>query len=446
MKLSKKLFVIPILIFLLALTFAAPARAFDGRGGDKVVIQAGEVVDDDLYIGASEVVIDGTVNGDVVAFAETVTVNGVINGDLIAAGQTIVVNGEVSDDARIAGSVLFIGGEASIGSDLVAAGYSVETRQGSVVGQDVVVAAGQILLAGETARNAQVAGGAFTLRGSVGGDVSAEVGEAEGGAPMSFPMQSTVPVPVINPGLTIDPDAHIGGDLQYTQTKDLTFPSGIVAGKIRRIAPQEDPTVTTPAPTPSEQVGKWALGMMRIMVTLILIGLFLGWLFPNFIGAANGMLQSKPLPSLGWGVVAYAVFFFALLLVILAMVVGGIIFGALTLGGLSGTVIWLGLLAIFGSIVLFVLATSYVTKVLVGTVVGKWILQRTSPSIAEHKVWPMVIGIIVVVFVIELLRFPLAPLGFFGWLLNFAVILLGLGALWLWGRERFAKKPVVSVQ
>jgi hypothetical protein len=29
-----------------------------------------------------------------------------------------------------------------------------------------------------------------------------------------------------------------------------------------------------------------------------------------------------------------------------------------------------------------------------------------------------------------------------GGLLNFVVILLGLGALWLWGRERLARRPV----
>lgn len=445
MRPSKRLFVIPILITLLALTFASPAYAFDGRGGDKVVVPASEVVNDDLYLSGNEIVVDGTINGDLVAFGATITINGTVNGDVIAAGQTVVINGEVADDARIAGSVLFIGENARIGSDLVSAAYSLEVRAGALIGQDALFAGGQALIAGEITRNLQVATAALELRGTVGGDVTAEVGEAEGNPPMSFPMQSTVPVPVINPGLTIDPAAHIGGDLQYTQTSELTFPSGIVAGEINRLIPQVEDSVAEHIPTPSEKVATWALGMGRSMVTLILIGLFLAWLFPNFMGAVNGTLQSKPLPSLGWGVVTYAVFFFALLLVILVMVVGGIIFGALTLGGLSGTVIWLGILAIFAGIVGFVLVTSYVTKVLVGSVLGKWILKNTMPNLAENKYWPMIVGVIVLVFVIGLLTFPLVSIGFFGWLVNFAVILFGLGALWLWGRERFAKKPEVSV-
>ncbi|MGE5073790.1 MAG: hypothetical protein ACM3MF_10205, partial [Anaerolineae bacterium] len=79
-----------LLLMLLSLTIATPAYAFDGRGGDKVVIPAGQVINDDLYAGANEVVLDGTVNGDAVAFGKLVTVNGTVNGDLITAAQAVV--------------------------------------------------------------------------------------------------------------------------------------------------------------------------------------------------------------------------------------------------------------------------------------------------------------------------------------------------------------------
>jgi hypothetical protein len=55
----------------------------------------------------------------------------------------------------------------------------------------------------------------------------------------------------------------------------------------------------------------------------------------------------------------------------------------------------------------------------------------------------MVIGVIITVAVIALLSFPLIP-GVLGWLLNFAVVLFGLGALWLWGRERLVRGPVAQ--
>src|ERR1044071_8680622 len=127
-----------VLTVLVALTFVTPAYAFDGRGGDRVVIGAGEVVDDDLYVGAQEFTLDGTVNGDLIVFAQIVTINGKVEGDLMAAAQTVVVNGEVTGSVRMAGSILLVGEKAKIGMDVVSAGYSLEGKQGSTIGQDLV--------------------------------------------------------------------------------------------------------------------------------------------------------------------------------------------------------------------------------------------------------------------------------------------------------------------
>ena len=98
---THKLLSVLVLFMLLTITFVSPAYAFDGRSGDKIVIQAADVINDDLYVGANEFALEGTVNGDVVAFAQTVTVNGTVNGDLITAAQTVVVNGVVTGDIRM---------------------------------------------------------------------------------------------------------------------------------------------------------------------------------------------------------------------------------------------------------------------------------------------------------------------------------------------------------
>ncbi len=428
---------------LLVLTFITPAHAFDGRGGDRVAIGSDEVVNDDLYVSAQEFVLDGRVNGDVIAFGQIITINGTVDGDLMTAGQTVVVNGEVTGSIRMAGSVLFIGEEASIGGDIVSAGYSLEVQPGSAIGQDLVFAGAQISLAGDVARNVQVSTAAFELSGNVGGNVNAEVGDANQGQagppPMMFMPQSTVPVPNVKPGLTIDPSAKIEGDLEYSQAKDLTFPAGVVGGKVTRTAPQVRGGTAAREETTGQKVGKWMLGFVRNSVTLILIGLLLLWLFPSFVGGLSAQLQAKPLPSLGWGVVAWAGFFFAIILVVCVTILGGILFGVLTLGQLTGTVIWLGLLTVFALIVGFVLATTFVAKVVFGAALGKWMLARANSSLAEHRYWPMVLGVLITVAVIALLSFPLIP-GFLGGLLNFAVVLFGLGALWLWGGERMVRK------
>ena len=51
---TRKFLSIFALAALLVLTFITPAQAFDGRGGDKVVIGSDEVVNDDLYVSAQE--------------------------------------------------------------------------------------------------------------------------------------------------------------------------------------------------------------------------------------------------------------------------------------------------------------------------------------------------------------------------------------------------------
>ena len=82
-----------------------------------------------------------------------------------------------------------------------------------------------------------------------------------------------------------------------------------------------------------------------------------------------------------------------------------------------------------------VLITSFVAKVVAWVeALGGWLLAQVNSPLVEHRFWPMVIGVVVTVAVIALFRFPLIP-GFVGTLLNFIVILFGLGALWLWGRE-----------
>jgi cytoskeletal protein CcmA (bactofilin family) len=443
---ARKFLSVFLLAALLALTFSTPAYAFDGRGGDKVVIAAGEVVNDDLYVGAQEFVLDGTVNGDLIVFGQSVTINGKVDGDLMTAAQTVAVNGEVTGSIRMAGSILFMGDKASIGGDIVGAGYSLEGQQGSQVGQDLIFAGGQILLAGDVARNVQVATGGFDLRGKVGGDVNAEVGDADQGnagpPPTLFMPHSTIAAPNVRPGLTVGSSATVAGNLKYTQSKDVTIPADVVSGKVTRTQPVKNTAAPREA-TVEQKITKWGLNFVRTSITLILIGLLLLWLFPFFMRGLSDQLQSKPLPSLGWGAVAWAAFFFALLVIITITIIGGLLFGVLTLGQLTGAVVWLGILALFGLIVSFVLVTMFVAKVVFGAALGKWIFLRANSPLAEHRYWPMIVGVLLTVVVTALLSFPLIP-GFLAWLVNLAIVLLGLGALWMWSRERMLKKTVVS--
>lgn len=431
MKTIHKFLAIFSLIALFMMAIATPVLAFDGRGGDVVVIEADEVIEDDLYVGAESFTLEGTVKGDLFVAGSTIVINGTVEGDLVAAGQSVVINGVVTDDARIAGAGLQLGKDATIGDDLIAAGASLETRPGSVVEGEVVYMGGQALLAGNVTGDMQIGTGALELAGEFGGDIIAEVGErSEGAPPPSMYMSNTgITVPTIQPGLTIDEDAKIKGDLTYTQTVDIDIPGGVVGGEVTRNEPVLDERVVVTPPTAGELAVTWVLDLLRSMVTLILFGLLLAWLAPTFTKTLTDKVQAQPAASLGWGVVAYAAFFFAMLVLLVTMIVGAIVFGFITLGGVSGTILWVGLLLMFAGILGFVLVTAFLTKIVVAWLGGKWILGRFNPSLAEHKFWPLVLGAVIVALLVKL---PLI-----GWLIGLLVMFLGLGALWLWGRERW---------
>ncbi|GAB4545000.1 MAG: hypothetical protein Fur002_18710 [Anaerolineales bacterium] len=432
MNASRKLFSIFALLAIFSLIFVAPARAFDGRNGETVTIAADEVVDGDLYVNANQFTLDGVVKGDVIVFGTVIVINGTVEGDLIAAGQSVVINGNVGDDARIAGAILLVGDHASVGGDLVAAGASLEAKQGSAVEQELVAGAAQVLLAGSVKEDVLVGSGALDLRGQFGGDVNASVGDPNekdaGGPPISmfFP-GNDIPVPNVAPGLSISETARIAGDFDYTQSADIKIPSGIVGGKITRTQPVVDPAEQKVKPTPAQLALTWTFDLIRAIVTLVLLGLMLRWLAPKWMSALVDKARAKPVTALGWGVVSYAAFFFALFIILAIMIIGGMLFGALTLGGISGTIVWSGILAIFALVLTFVLATAFFAKIIVAWLGGSLLLNRFAPSMAENKFAPLILGVILLA--------VLMALPFIGWIFKLLAVLLGLGALWLWGAE-----------
>jgi cytoskeletal protein CcmA (bactofilin family) len=158
---------------------AAPVYAAEPRGGDQVVIARGEVIEDDLYVTANTVTIDGTVQGDLIAIANQVVVNGTVEGDLLAVGQGVLINGAIGDDVRAGGQAIKLGPDARLGGDLVIGGLSLETQQGSAVKGDLLIGAYQALLGGQIGRTVRGGLDRMELRGVVGGDVDVALsGEA----------------------------------------------------------------------------------------------------------------------------------------------------------------------------------------------------------------------------------------------------------------------------
>jgi hypothetical protein len=323
----------------------------------------------------------------------------------------------------------------------MAAGFSLETASGSEVGGDVAVAGAQALLGGTVRENLAAGVGGLELRGAVGGDVNADVGEAGAEAPVSpFMFMPNMPrVPTVRGGLTVADSAQIGGNLKYTSAVDVSIPAAAVAGQITR----EAPVVTegeVQVPEPPTGVGSWIWfrGHLRNLISLLLAGLLMAWVVPKFTRQTASTVEKKPLPSFGWGIVAVAAAFVALMVVIAAVVILAIVLGFISFGGLTGTIVWVGILAGFMLVVGVSLAIGYVSKIAVSYLGGRMILERTKPEWAESRFWPMVLGVII--FAI------LVAIPFLGGIINLIVVLLGLGALWILGMETFQRPQAVAAE
>ena len=154
---------------------ATPALAAETSNSEFVIIQEGDVFPEDLYAGAIRVVVNGTLDGDLIAFAaEEVVINGTVTGSVIAVSPTVTVTGEVTGSLRVTGNALEVDGE--VGGDLVAAVVSAHLAPSSQVGGDVLLWAWDASALGSIGMDLTGTQRTLALAGSVAGDVDVSVG------------------------------------------------------------------------------------------------------------------------------------------------------------------------------------------------------------------------------------------------------------------------------
>lgn len=408
---------------LMIFAFTSSGWAIETRTGEDVVIGADEVVDDDLYVGANSVTVEGTVEGDLVAAGATIRVNGgTVEGDVNAAGQTIIIDGTVEDDVRVAGQAVVLGENAQITDDVIAFGYSLESSSGSVVGGDLALGGYQALLAGTV--EGHVRGGAaagIELAGEVGGDMDVE---ADGGgaqdAGAQFAPGPRVQIPDVEPGLTLTDSARIDGDLRYRSSTEANIASGAEIGgevayeQVAREGAEAEPTGIVAV----------LLGSLRLFATLLVIGALTVWLAPSLVNGAAETLRGRPLLSLGWGVLALAIFAVLFVLVLALTILLAILFGFLTLGGLVATIIGAGVLAEVVLALTFAVSVVFLAPIVVSFLGGRMLLGSSLPEGVGGRIVALVVGLLIYV--------VLRAIPIVGAIVTLAVILFGLGALCVW--------------
>jgi cytoskeletal protein CcmA (bactofilin family) len=399
--------------------------------GDATVVIDG-TVNGMLFTAGNAVEINGTINGDVVAFGSVVTISdtGKVSGNLFTGAQTINLEGEVTGSTFAGSAAMNVKETASVDNNLYYGGYSLATEKGSAIGKDLLVAVYQAIISGDVARDARIAGGAVELNGTIGRNAVFDVEAPGGEKPVMYMPSNAGPAlpPAIESGLRIDPAAKIGGKLTYTspvaQAEAIQAkPTGGVV--YLTPVPQQngnEAKPVSPAASTAAAWGKGLLDLLRNMVTLLLLGAVALWLAPRFYQDTVAQAKTRPLPSAGVGFLSILAGYTGAFLAFLVLIAVVLFFSVVTLGGLSGTVFGVGFFGLGILVTIFTLAMSYGSKLVIALLVGQWVMSKLAPAAPGQRWWGLFIG--VAIFAI------LRAIPFIGWILGLVVTLIGLGAIY----------------
>jgi hypothetical protein len=346
---------------------------------------------------------------------------------LMMMGGHLVINGTVKDDVRFMGRSLLVTANGRIADDLVFTGYSLETQAGSLIEGNVAFSGYKALLAGAVFKDIYAAGNGFSLQGHVGGLVQVVVKD-----PADEPLLAGLfdlippraPSPTVAWGLAVDEGARIDGSLTYTTTTEALIAPGAAVSSVtfdRLVIPEEELAARR---------WSWLLRHLRRLSVLTVIGLVMVGVAPAWTQEIGALARARPLGSAGWGVAAFLlmglIFIFVEAMTISVVLALGLIsFASLVQTGITLLVI-LSLLSLLLFLFLLVAGTAVSA---IGYCGGQFILRRVRPVWAERQGLSLLVGVLVLAF--------LGAIPALGQLLYGAVTLVGLGAIFLWGRDNF---------
>lgn len=396
-----------ILLLALLLSPTPRAAATDFRQDETVIIAAGEVVDDDLFVSANTIEINGTVKGDLIASGSSVVINGTVEGSTAAGGQSVEVNGTINGSLYTGGYDVQLNEGAVIGRNLYFFGFSLGINPGAAVQRDVLASGYQVRLDGTVEGDVLVSVSALAVNGRVGGDLRGGVSSAAGGTVPPMPgMPDTVAV--LPPGMDIGSQSSIGGNVTVSAEQ-----------------------ISTGVETEESPVQRVLLPRLGEFLAIIIVGGLLLRFGRGILEEVVAALRTQVLPGVGWGCVTVLVvpllLFVAVAIVFLTTLLGGLV----TFGQLVNELAALGGVTIAFALVAFLVFVSIMTKVIVSQLVGDALLDRFASGMVpglRKRFLALVVGALLY----EILR----AVPFLGPAVALLVILLGLGAIWLTIRDR----------
>lgn len=322
--------------------------------------------------------------------------------DVLAAGATVALSGSIAQDVHAAGFDVDV--DASTGGDLYAIGFSVSLR--GPIGGDVMASGFSVRTApgADIAGNARFAGARVTIDGPVQGALAAAGGKVALNAMVNGDVM------LAGETLSFGPDAHIGGTLTYSAPQKIDIPERVLAADRITFEPFEKGELMKGA---HEVWSDWEYPMLPTFLSvfsgfLITLGFFvlIGALFltfaPTQVRRLRHRINARPGMALLSGVVGLS-----------------ILFGLVPISAM--TVVGIPLVPI---VILVVLAIWTLGYVLGAYVLAIRALQGLGGA-ENPEIWMRLLALLAGVTIAALLNF----IPVIGWMVNFALVLLGVGGM-----------------
>ena len=339
----------------------------------------------DLFIAGDAVLSEVDNQGDVFVASEAATVNGAVLGDMHVAGFDVLVATDVSEDLYAAGSSVELRGK--VGGDTTAAAFTLRTAASA-----------------ETQGNARLGGNTVTIEGPVAGALSV-VGRT---VILNAPVEGDVRITASS--LSFGENALVNGTLYYSSSSRIAVPESVVAAErvvysaVEFDADWDDfgemfPTGEMPIfPKAASMFGAFIVSLLFFMV---LGALALGFM-PNQLERMQKSIASTPGRSMVLGTIG------------LSLLIGLVPVTALTIVGIPFVPI-----AILAIIVVWTLGYA------LGGYTVALSVWRALGGDAQPGSIVRVLLLAAAVTVVALLNF----IPFVGWVANFTLVLLGIGAI-----------------
>jgi cytoskeletal protein CcmA (bactofilin family) len=362
--------------FCTVLALPAPATATEFRKGDSVEVAKSETVKGDLFVSCGRAHIDGTVDGDLYFFGQSLDVNGHVTGDVIAFSQGARINGQVDGNVRSFNNNLTITG--TVGKNVMSFDEVLNIDSNAKIGRSLTSFVEALSVDGNVGRDALIFFQHANLSGKIDGGIQAH-GDT----------------------LVIGSSAVIGGPVRFTGNKQV----------------EVSPSAKLASPVEFKQMehkreyreGKYYVWQVIWAAAFILFGIVLFAVMPKF--SADAVSSAEHYGASG-GLGVLVMFGVPIAAVIACVTVVGLFIG------ISTFFLWY--------------ASLYFAQIIVGAVVGQWLMGRTS------ELWPL-IGRMAVGLVIVRLCTTIPHIG--GWV-KLVAIIWGIGALSLALYRRF--QPVIA--